>query len=120
MARTKRKTNRPRPKVPYRVWVVSWGYRDSDPAATYAFSGDWSKRDVEKRADMLINQWVREEQEVYDDQELDRKVADDTAVYGPFLESYILTVKDMTTGERKEFERDLSFYGESPLLGRSY
>lgn len=109
---TKRRTNRPRPKVPHRAWVASWGYRDSDPAATVIFPATMTLRQVEERLDEMVNQWVEEEEEAYDEKV---DVADQTAVYGPSLESYIKIVKELDPSARKLVETDFDFYGEAFL-----
>lgn len=112
---TKRRANRPRAKVPHRAWVASWGYRDNDPAATVIFPMSMSLHDVEARLNEMVEQWVEEEQEIYDDQQIDRDVEDDTAIYGPFIESYIKIVKDLDPSARKIVETDFEFYGEAFL-----
>lgn len=105
--------NRPRPKVPHRVWAISWGYRNSDPRVTWILSLDQfkTKGAALARIDKIYDQWLYEEAE---HTEVDvNKLDSEISVYGPFLESFIRMVKDMPHNVRKEIETDLDFYGEA-------
>jgi hypothetical protein len=85
----RRLANKPRPKIPHRVWAISWGYRDNDPRVTWILSLDQYKTKGEAlaRIDKIYGQWLYEEAE-YTEVDVN-KVDSDVAVYGPFLESYI-------------------------------
>lgn len=109
----RRLKNKARTKVPHRVWMVTWGYRDSDPAVTWILSLDKfpTKGKVLDRIDEMLHTWIKEEADFYEE-DYDT-IADQTAVYGPFLESYIRTVKELRPAERKEIETDFGFYGEA-------
>lgn len=70
-----------------------------------------TKDAVLHRVDKLYGQWLYEEADYYEEEPnaIDSKVA----MYGPFLESYIRTVKELRPAERKEIETDFGFYGEA-------